>query len=118
VRVCSTAGLAERRNSCCYGAAKDLFQLVGNVILVLKHAFIPIVSTCLSGTVTWRTRVIVSNKKLRQHFHVSGIPETWYIVGVEEGSYRQSRLCRLLGNPVAFAVVQLLAENKARPGFL
>jgi len=31
---------------------------------------------------------------------------------VEEGSYRQSRLCRLLGNPVAFAVVQLLAENK------
>jgi len=31
---------------------------------------------------------------------------------VEEGSYRQSRLCRLLGNPVAFAVVQRLAENK------
>jgi len=31
---------------------------------------------------------------------------------VEEGSYRQSRLCRLLGNPVAFAVVQLLAENR------
>jgi len=31
---------------------------------------------------------------------------------VEEGSYRQSRLCRLLGNPMAFAVVQLLAENK------
>jgi predicted transcriptional regulator len=31
---------------------------------------------------------------------------------VEENSYRQSRLCRLLGNPVAFAVVQLLAENK------
>ena len=31
---------------------------------------------------------------------------------MEEGSYRQSRLCRLLGNPVAFAVVQLLAENK------
>jgi predicted transcriptional regulator len=31
---------------------------------------------------------------------------------VEEGSYRQSRLCRLLGNPLAFAVVQLLAENK------
>ena len=27
-------------------------------------------------------------------------------------SYRQSRLCRLLGNPVAFAVVQLLAENR------
>ena len=31
---------------------------------------------------------------------------------MEEDSYRQSRLCRLLGNPVAFAVVQLLAENK------
>jgi len=30
---------------------------------------------------------------------------------VKEDSYRQSRLCRLLGNPVAFAVVQLLAEN-------
>jgi DNA-binding transcriptional ArsR family regulator len=30
---------------------------------------------------------------------------------VEEDSYRQSRLCRLLGNPVAFAVVELLAEN-------
>ena len=30
---------------------------------------------------------------------------------MEEGSYRQSRLCRLLGNPLAFAVVQLLAEN-------
>lgn len=33
---------------------------------------------------------------------------------MEEVSYRQSRLCRLLGNPVAFAVVQLLAENKER----
>ncbi len=31
---------------------------------------------------------------------------------MEEDSYRQSRLCRLLGNPIAFAVVQLLAENK------
>ena len=31
---------------------------------------------------------------------------------MEKGSYRQSRLCRLLGNPVAFAVVHLLAENK------
>jgi hypothetical protein len=31
---------------------------------------------------------------------------------VEENSCRQSRLCRLLGNPVAFAVVELLAENK------
>jgi len=31
---------------------------------------------------------------------------------VEEDSYRQSRLCRLLGNPVAFAVVEVLAENK------
>ena len=31
---------------------------------------------------------------------------------MEEGSYRQSRLCRLLGNPVAFTIVQLLTENK------
>jgi hypothetical protein len=31
---------------------------------------------------------------------------------VEENSYRQSRLCRLFGNPVAFAVVELLVENK------
>ncbi|MBI4488159.1 MAG: winged helix-turn-helix transcriptional regulator [Deltaproteobacteria bacterium] len=30
---------------------------------------------------------------------------------MEEDSYRQSRLCRLLGNPVAFVVVQLLAES-------
>ena len=30
---------------------------------------------------------------------------------MKEDSYRQSRLCRLLGNPVASAVVQLLAEN-------
>jgi len=30
---------------------------------------------------------------------------------VEEQSYRQSRLCRLFGNPIAFAIVQLLAEN-------
>ena len=31
---------------------------------------------------------------------------------MEEDSYRQSRLCRLLGNPVAFAVVELLIANK------
>ena len=31
---------------------------------------------------------------------------------MEEESYRQSRLCRLLGNPITFTVVQLLAENK------
>ena len=31
---------------------------------------------------------------------------------MEEVSYRQSRLCRLLGNPVAFTVVALLAESK------
>ena len=30
---------------------------------------------------------------------------------MEEDSYSQSRLCRMLGNPVAFAVVELLAEN-------
>ena len=29
-----------------------------------------------------------------------------------ENSCRQSRRCRLLGNPVAFALVELLAENK------
>jgi DNA-binding transcriptional ArsR family regulator len=31
---------------------------------------------------------------------------------VQEDSSRPSRLCRLLGNPIAFAVVELLAENK------
>ncbi|MBI2987191.1 MAG: winged helix-turn-helix transcriptional regulator [Deltaproteobacteria bacterium] len=31
---------------------------------------------------------------------------------MEERSYRQSRVCRLLGNPVAFAVVHLLAESR------
>jgi SAM-dependent methyltransferase len=31
---------------------------------------------------------------------------------VEEDSYKESHLCRLLGNPVAFAVVELLAANK------
>jgi predicted transcriptional regulator len=31
---------------------------------------------------------------------------------VKEESYRQSRLCRLLGNPVAFAVIKLLRENR------
>jgi hypothetical protein len=30
---------------------------------------------------------------------------------VEEKSYRQSRLCRVFGNPVAFAIVELLLEN-------
>jgi DNA-binding transcriptional ArsR family regulator len=34
------------------------------------------------------------------------------IAAVEEVSYRQSRLCRLLGNPVAFTVVSLLADSK------
>ena len=34
------------------------------------------------------------------------------ITAVEEVSYRQSRLCRLLGNPVAFTVVSLLTVNK------
>ena len=31
---------------------------------------------------------------------------------VDEAEYRQSRLCRLLGNPIAFTVVNLLAEGK------
>jgi hypothetical protein len=34
------------------------------------------------------------------------------IAAMEELSYRQSRLCRLLGNPIAFTVVRLLVENK------
>ena len=34
------------------------------------------------------------------------------IGAVEEVSYRQSRLCRILGNPVAFTVVSLLVENR------
>jgi len=31
---------------------------------------------------------------------------------VEEKSYRQSRLCRVFGNPIAFAIVELLLENR------
>ena len=31
---------------------------------------------------------------------------------MEEGTYRQSRVCRVLGNPVAFAVASLLVEHK------
>lgn len=31
---------------------------------------------------------------------------------MEEKVYRQSRLCRLLGNPIAFAVVNVLGESK------
>jgi hypothetical protein len=34
------------------------------------------------------------------------------IAAVEEITYRQSRLCRLLGNPVAFPVVALLTNGK------
>ena len=34
------------------------------------------------------------------------------IAAMEEVSYRQSRLCRLLGNPIAFTVVSLLAESR------
>ena len=34
------------------------------------------------------------------------------IAAVEEVSYRQSRLCRLRGNPVAFTVISLLASGK------
>jgi DNA-binding transcriptional ArsR family regulator len=38
---------------------------------------------------------------------------------VDETGYRQSRLCRVLGNPLAFAVVQVLAENgEMSPGQL
>lgn len=31
---------------------------------------------------------------------------------MDEARYRQSRLCRVLGNPLAFAVVSLLAEGR------
>jgi predicted transcriptional regulator len=31
---------------------------------------------------------------------------------MEEKDYRQSRLCRLMGNPMAFAVVNALSQNK------
>ena len=31
---------------------------------------------------------------------------------MEEKSYRQSRLCRVFGNPVAFSIVELLLENR------
>lgn len=31
---------------------------------------------------------------------------------MEENVYRQSRLCRLLGNPLAFAIVNVLGECK------
>lgn len=34
------------------------------------------------------------------------------IAPVEEVDYRQSRLCRVLGNPVAFTVVSALADCK------
>ena len=32
---------------------------------------------------------------------------------MEERAYRQSRLCRVLGTPLAYSIVNLLAENKA-----
>jgi DNA-binding transcriptional ArsR family regulator len=31
---------------------------------------------------------------------------------MEEAAYRQSRLCRVLGNPLAYSIVNLLLENK------
>jgi len=34
------------------------------------------------------------------------------VASVDEAEYRQSRLCRHLGNPIAFTVVDLLAEGK------
>ena len=34
------------------------------------------------------------------------------VAAVDEAEYRQSRLCRLLGNPGAYRVVRLLAEGK------
>jgi len=35
-----------------------------------------------------------------------------YASCMEEVTYRQSRLCRLMRNPLAFAIVQALAETK------
>ena len=34
---------------------------------------------------------------------------------MEEKDYRQSRLCRLMGNPIACAVVNALSQNKESP---
>ena len=34
------------------------------------------------------------------------------VASVDKAEYRQSRLCRHLGNPIAFTVVDLLAEGK------
>lgn len=31
---------------------------------------------------------------------------------MDERAYRQSRLCRVLGNPLAYTIVNLLVENK------
>jgi predicted transcriptional regulator len=31
---------------------------------------------------------------------------------MEERAYRQSRLCRVLGNPLAYSIVSLLTQNK------
>ena len=31
---------------------------------------------------------------------------------MEEKVYRQSRLCRLMGNPIAFAIVNALSQNR------
>jgi DNA-binding transcriptional ArsR family regulator len=31
---------------------------------------------------------------------------------VEEASYRQSRICRLLGNPIAFSIISVLGDAK------
>jgi hypothetical protein len=45
---------------------------------------------------------------------ICAIEQTWVNQRdvMEEKVYRQSRLCRLLGNPLAFAVVNVLEENK------
>ena len=46
------------------------------------------------------------------HFRIFAIAKTWYAGCVDETVYRQSRLCRVIGNPLAFAVVQTLAKNR------
>jgi len=48
---------------------------------------------------------------LKRIFRIFAIAKTWYVGAVDERVYRQSRLCRVLGNPLAFPVVRILAEN-------
>jgi DNA-binding transcriptional ArsR family regulator len=56
-----------------------------------------------------------SNGQIPSPFlRICAIEQTWVNQKdvMEERVYRQSRLCRLLGNPLAFAVVNVLGESK------